>query len=199
MKQSILSTVLLSALLLSACGTGEEDVREQRANLEQADEKRADEKQVSETQRVRESIAHVLVGRERSDLITVNMKQANCIAGVMLDRIGVDELKSYGFLNPDGTANEKAPTPRMSRKDAKVMVDSMFECTDAMATMRKVVIKSTGEQSRAMMRTCFANVLTEKVVRDVLADAFQGKQQRMRQRLIGPFSTCAGAGAPQSG
>jgi hypothetical protein len=27
----------------------------------------------------------------------------------MLDGIGVDELKSYGFLNPDGTANEKAP------------------------------------------------------------------------------------------
>ncbi|HEX6247750.1 MAG TPA: hypothetical protein VFZ64_07770 [Nocardioidaceae bacterium] len=176
MNRSLLSVAAACALLLSACsGDGEEA-------------------------EAKEAIAvHLMDQQEDAQMLALEQDEADCIADGMVDGIGVDQLKEYGFLNEDGSVNKESETPEMSQGDAEVMVDSMFDCTDVMATMKEEMSSTLGQQP-AETQKCFEDALTEDVVRGVLVATFTGEEQKAQQELMEPFGACmTGMEQPDNG
>lgn len=176
MKRTILSTVLASLLVLSGCGGGEED----EAKTAISD--------------------YLMEQQDDAQMITLKEGEADCIAGDMVDGIGVDKLKEYGFLNEDGSVNKDSKqTPEMSKEDSEVMVDAMFGCTDVMDTMRNELATAMGSATPEMQK-CFEKALSEEMVRSVLVATFSGDEAAAQQELMGPLGECitGGMGAPDS-
>lgn len=176
MKRTILSTVLASLLVLSGCGGGEED----EAKTAISD--------------------YLMEQQDDAQMITLKEGEADCIAGDMVDGIGVDKLKEYGFLNEDGSVNKDSKqTPEMSKGDSEVMVDAMFGCTDVMDTMRNELATAMGSATPEMQE-CFEKALSEEMVRSVLVATFSGDEAAAQQELMGPLGECitGGMGAPDS-
>ena len=175
MKRSILAAVLASALVLSGCG---------------ADEDEEAKTAISD---------YLMKQQDNAQMISLQQEEADCISDGMVDGIGVDQLKEYGFLKEDGSVNQSVETPEMSKEDAKTMVGSMFDCTDVMTTMREQLSKSMGEQP-AEVKECFDEALTEEAVRAMLVANLSGDQEKAGQELIGPLMKGATGGAtePQS-
>jgi hypothetical protein len=169
MKRTVLSALLASVLVLSGCGNSEED----EAKTAISD--------------------YLMQQQENQQMITLKEEEADCISDGMVDGIGVDKLKEYGFLNEDGSVNENAETPDMSQGDAETMVDSMFDCTNVMTTMREELAKSMGDQP-AEVKDCIEDALTEDAVRDMLVATFAGNQEEAGKALMGPLMKCATGG-----
>ncbi len=166
MKRSILAALVASVLVLSGCGSNEDE-------------------------EAKTAISDYLMEQQANQqMISLKDKEADCISDGMVDGIGVDKLKEYGFLNEDGSVNKDAKTPEMSKGDAKVMVDSMFDCTDVMKTMQAELAKSMGDQPPAVKK-CFDEELTEDAVRGMLEATFAGDQEQAGQELMGPLMKCA--------
>lgn len=176
MKRSILSVAMAALLVLAGCGNSEDDQAKTAIS------------------------AYLMKQQSNNQMISLKKGEADCISGGMVDGIGVDQLKKYHFLNEDGTVNEKATTPDMSKTDAKTMVDSMFNCTDVMKTMQKQLTTSMGNQP-AQVKQCFQKALTEDAVRGMLVASLSGDQNQAQQKLLGPLMQCAtmASGAPSSG
>ena len=175
MKRAALSGGLTLLLLLGACSGGND-----------------------EEEKAKSAIAEQLVSQQsEQQMVQLDQEEADCISEGMVDGIGVDQLKEYGFLNEDGSVDEDATTSAMSEKDADTLVDSMFECTDVMATMQKELASTMGQQTPEM-RACFEEALTEKRVRQLLRASFTGEQEA-NQELMAPLMECAmlGGGTPQ--
>ncbi|HEU4512067.1 MAG TPA: hypothetical protein VFR87_03080 [Nocardioidaceae bacterium] len=170
MNRTILSTVLASLLTLSACGgSAEED--EAKAAIS----------------------GYLMEQQDDKQMITLEKDEADCISGDMVDGIGVEKLKEYGFLNDDGTVNKDAKSPEMSEEDSEVMVDAMFECTDVMDTMRKELAGAMGSATPEMQE-CFEDALSEEMVRSVLVATFSGDEAKAQQELMGPLGECITGG-----
>ncbi|WP_460865533.1 hypothetical protein [Nocardioides pakistanensis] len=166
MKRTLLSAALASLLVLTACGGGGEDEEAKSAISDYLMQQQAEEQ-----------------------MIELEKKDADCISEDMVDGIGVEKLKEYGFLNEDGTVNEKAETPEMAKEDAEVLVDSMFDCTEVMDTIADELSSSMGDQS-AEVKQCFEDALTEDSVRGMLVGTFSGDEDA-GQELIEPLTKCA--------
>lgn len=166
MKRTLLSAALASVLVLTACGGGGEDEEAKSAISDYLMKQQADEQ-----------------------MIELEKKDADCISEDMVDGIGVEKLKDYGFLNEDGTVNENAETPEMAKEDAEVLVDSMFDCTEVMDTIADELTSSMGDQS-AEVKQCFEDALTEESVRSMLVGTFSG-DENAGQELIEPLTKCA--------
>lgn len=169
MKRAVWSVALVALLALGGCGS-------------------------SEDEQATQAIADYLVEQQKDDqMIALEESEADCIAGDMVDGIGVDKLEEYGFLTEEGTVNENATAPEMSRDDAETMVDSMFGCTEVMDTMENELARSMGEQT-AETRKCFAEALTEEAVRGLLVATFSGDDEQAGKELMGPLMKCAMGG-----
>lgn len=166
MKRTLLSAALATLLVLTACGGGGEDEEAKSAISDYLMQQQADEQ-----------------------MIELEKKDADCISEDMVDGIGVEKLKEYGFLNDDGTVNENAETPEMAKEDAEVLVDSMFDCTEVMSTIADELSSSMGDQS-AEVKKCFEDALTEESVRGMLVGTFSG-DKNAGQQLIEPLTKCA--------
>jgi hypothetical protein len=175
MKRSILSVVLAAMLVLTGCGNSEDEQAKTAIS------------------------GYLMKQQEQNKMISLKKGEADCISNGMVDNIGVDQLKKYGFLNEDGSVNEKVDTPDMSKEDAKAMVNSMFNCTDVMKTMQAQLTASMGNQPAAV-KDCFDKALTADAVRGMLVGSLSGDQQQAQQELLGPLMQCASmaSGAPTS-
>lgn len=171
MKRTVLAVALSSILLVSACAGGGED------------------------QEAKDNIAASLMDQQsEADMMTLEQKDADCIAEDMVDGIGVDQLTEYGFLKKDGSVNDELGDLTMSQEDAETMADSMFECTDAMEEVQKQLETSLGKQDPAVKK-CFDEALTEDVVRGMLVATFTGDQDsEAAQKLVAPIMECATQG-----
>ena len=171
MKRTILAAVLASALVLTGCGNNEDE-------------------------QAKTAISKYLVEQQSdAQVVTLKKKDADCISDGMVEGIGVDQLKKYGFLNEDGTVNKDAKSLKMSKEDSKTMVDSMFDCTDVMATVKDRLASQMGTQS-AEVKKCVDDAVTEKAVRAMLEASFAGDQATASKALIEPLTKCAMAGQP---
>lgn len=172
MPKRALMSAAVAALVLSGCGSNEDE-------------------------EAKTAISDYLMEQQSKDqMIDLEEKEADCISSGMVDGIGVEQLKEYGFLKEDGTVDEKAETPKMEHKDAETMVDSMFECTDVMATMQQEIASSMGQQS-AETKKCFEDALTEDAVRGMLVATFEGDQKKAGEEFTGAMMKCA-MGAQES-
>lgn len=166
MIRSMLSVALAALLVLAGCGN-------------------------SEDEQAKSSISDYLMKQQSNNqMISLKRGEADCISSGMVDGIGVEQLKKYGFLKEDGTVNEKSNTPNMSKADSKTMVDSMFKCTDVMKTMHKQLEASMGNQP-PKVKQCFDKALTKDAVHGMLVASLAGQQDQAQQELMGPLMKCA--------
>lgn len=175
MKRMILAAVLASAVAVSGCG----------GNQDQAD---------AEAEKAKTAISAYLVEERGAAGMELKKQEADCISDGMVEGVGVDQLKKYGLLKQDGTVNKKAESPDLSQQDAEVVVDSMFECTDVMATMKKQMAQVT-QNADPKTRKCVEDALGESVVRKVLVASFSGKREQAQQELMGPMAKCLTPGS----
>ena len=165
MKRIVLSVTLACALILSGCGSNDED-------------------------QAKTEISKYLMEQQASaQMVTLKKGEADCIAGDMVDGIGVDQLKKYGFLNEDGTMDKNAKVPEMNQGDATTMVDAMFGCTDVMATMDKQLTTAMGAQP-PKVRACVTDALDEKAVRSILQASFEGDREGATKQISASLQQC---------
>ena len=124
------------------------------------------------------------------DMLAVKQEDADCIGEGMVDEIGTDKLKDYGFLKEDGTVAEDLEGLKMSTEDAGAMTDTMFGCTDVMAMMKDSMSAQMGDQDPALQK-CIDEVLTEERVRDLLTGLFSGNEAAAGKSLTAPLMACA--------
>lgn len=176
MKRTVLSVTLASVLVLSACGGGGEEAEAKAA--------------IS---------TYLMDQQEEQEVLQLEQGEADCISEDMVDGIGLDKLKEYGFLNEDGSVNtDDSVDPEMAQGDAEVMVDAIFDCADVMTTVRDEMTKSMGNATPEM-KQCFDEALTDDLVRGMLVASFTGKEDEASQELTEPLMKCAlgGTDLPQ--
>lgn len=174
MKRSILAAAVASAVVLTGCGGGGDTA--------------------DEDAKAKGAISAYLMQQQRSaGMMDLKEQEADCIADGMVDGVGVDQLKEYGLLKEDGTVDKKADAPDLSKGDSEVVVDSMFDCTDVMATMKEQLGQAMGGAG-AETTKCVQDALTREVVRDILVASFSGEQQQAQQELMGPMTKCLAPG-----
>lgn len=143
MKRTVLYAAVASGLVLSACGASQEDEAKTAIS------------------------AYLMDQQQDEQMIELDEGEADCIAGDLVDGVGVDQLEEYGFLDEDGSVNENASTPDMTEEDAEVLADAMFDCADVMAAVRQELASAMGGSEPRMQR-CLENALSEDLVRTVL-------------------------------
>jgi len=173
MKRVVLSGVLTSLLVLGACGA-------------------------SEDEEAKESISkHLMKQDDGEEIFKLDKDEADCISEEMVDGIGVDQLKEYGFLTEDGSVNQDMTTTEMKKGDADTMADAMFDCADVMAAMKKELAASMEGQD-PKVKECFDEALTEKAVRGMLVSSFAGEEEKAGEELSGAVMKCALGGTDLS-
>jgi hypothetical protein len=173
--KTILATAVLAGLTVSTAGCassrggGDEDAKAAR------------------------EISNAIVTQQKSAqgpaaLLAIRRKDADCVGKGLVDKVGTDNLKKYGVLDKDGKAKKGVTDVKMSAADAASATDVLFGCVDVETRFEKGMAKSGNIAPQ--LRTCVNRVLTEKTLRSVFSDVFQGRQGAP-QRLVGPLTKCA--------
>jgi hypothetical protein len=170
MRHTMLAPAFATTLVLGGCAGGAEEAEAKTA--------------ISD---------YLVAQQEEAQMIPLDQDEADCIAGGMVDGIGVDRLQEYGLLDEDGSINESTRTPEMSRDDAKVMVDAMFDCTEVMQEMRNQLATVMGEQT-PKVRGCLQEAMDEELVRSVLVATFSGEETQAQQQMMGSLGGCLTGG-----
>lgn len=172
MTRTVLSLTLASALVLGGCGGDDEEAQ------------------------AKEAISTYLMDQqEEQEVLQLEQGEADCISDDMVDGIGLDKLEEYGFLNEDGSVNtDDSVDPEMAQGDAEVMVDAIFDCADAMTTVKDEMTRSMGNTTPEMKK-CFDEALTDDLVRGMLVASFTGKEDQASKELTAPLMECALGGA----
>jgi hypothetical protein len=141
---------------------------------------------------------YLMAQQDDGRMLPLEREEADCIAGDMVDGIGVDGLQEYGLLDEDGSVDEQARAPEMSQEDSQAMVDAMFDCTDVVQAMRDQLATAAGGQAPEVQK-CLDGALTEQLVRDVLASTFSGDAAEAQRQLMGPLGGCLTGGTDVPG
>lgn len=134
-----------------------------------------------------ESISQSMM-ESSDDSLTVDEKQADCIGKGMVDKIGVDQLKEYGLLNDDLTANESVGEVTMEAKDADGAAETIVGCVDTQKMMADELAADgtlTEEQQK-----CFSDALDDEAMKKMFSLLFQGKEEEATKDLMGPALSC---------
>jgi len=171
MRRTLLSATVATVFLLTSCGASEEET-------------------------AKAEISEYLVKEQgEQEMFQLEKKEADCIAGDMVDGIGVDQLKEYKLLKDDGTVNANADVENLADEDAEVMADAMLQCADVMKEVKDGLAESM-PQATPEVKKCFDEALTEDLVRKMLVATFTGKQDAA-QELTAPLMECAMGAQPQ--
>ncbi len=77
-------------------------------------------------------------------------KQGDCVAGRIVDDVGVPTLTKAGLLKPDLSVDQGVTGIRMNKDDADATVDAFFECTRSSSRSRRAwrVTRASARRSR---------------------------------------------------
>jgi hypothetical protein len=128
-----------------------------------------------------------------TQFLDLKRKEADCIGDGFVDRIGTDQLKTYGLVTKDLKADKLVTGVKMSAADAKSATGVLFDCTDVTSMMKKTVGKSPGT-SKAV-QTCLNKALNEATLRTVFTSVFQGDQDGATKALTKPMTSCMSGSA----
>ena len=133
-------------------------------------------------------------GDQASSLLSLDQKEADCIADGLVDKIGTDQLQEYKLLTADNKASKDVTAVKMSKGDAKSATDVLFDCTDVPGMMNKAMT-SSGQVPKEM-QACVTKALNEDALRGMFTEVFAGNQEAAQQKLVEPMMKCA---APSGG
>lgn len=118
--------------------------------------------------------------------LKLSREQADCVAGKMVDKVGVEDLQEYGILAEDLTTKDDIGEVKMSADDAEGAADSMTECVDAVA----LVVDSLGDAAGKEAGECLRDKLAEDEIHAFFEALFRGDQDRATQQLMQPMMSC---------
>lgn len=122
------------------------------------------------------------------DEFTVDEKQADCVGEGMVDKIGVDKLKSYGMLNDDLTVDDSVTDVTMEEADADNAAAVIIGCVDAQAMMAEQFAADdtmTDEQ-----KECVSDAFDDEALTGMFSLIFQGKEEQATNELMEPLMSC---------
>ena len=113
---------------------------------------------------------------QKQDLggIKVDDEQADCMAGDIVDGVGVDKLKEYDILDEDGKVNEQIENSELEEEDADTVSAALVDCIGAETIVEEQVIQ---EQMTQPQQDCVKEAMTEDKLKELISVGFQGADQ----------------------
>ncbi len=115
--------------------------------------------------------------------------QADCVAGGMVDGIGVDKLKDYGILKDDNTVDTDAQPDDLSADDADAMAGTIVDCVD----LGELLADQMGDQFDQLsedQQKCVTDVFDDETFKGILSATFQGETPDLGQDLQADMVKC---------
>lgn len=138
-------------------------------------------------QKAEEAIADKLMS-STDGAFSFEQEQADCIGKGMVDEIGVDQMQEIGLLNEDLEAEDSPDGVEMNKEDAEVTADVFMECVDIGDLLQEQM--ELGDLP-AETADCIDEALSDDVVREFLAAAFQGEDEEgSATALLEPLQEC---------
>lgn len=168
MKRNAIAALLSTGALLLTAGCGNSDAATAKKNLS------AD-----------------LMKHQSTGVGQITQKQADCLAGGMVDNVGVDHLKQYKLLKPDLSVNSGASLQgvKMSKQDASGAADAIVSCIDASKTIKESLSKTMGSMT-PQQGACIDKALSKDVLKTLFTDVFSGDQAGAQKAVTTPLSKC---------
>ena len=163
-KRAMGAVLLALALPLSACGSGD-------------DEKAAN------------SISKELRDDQGSEM-SLDKKQADCVAEGFVDEIGTEKLQEYGMLDENFEA-KSTESLKMAEADAEKAAITFEDC----APVKEMMLGAFDQQQMpAEAKDCIEQKMTDEVLHDFLVDLFSGDEEGAGQGFGKAVQECAAAG-----
>jgi hypothetical protein len=124
--------------------------------------------------------------------------EATCIANGIVDDLGIDKLKKYGFLTDDLRVSDKAGSTPLTASDAHTFAHVYVTCID----MKQLLTERQpgADKFTTAQKACIVKNLDTNVLEDGLAAVFQGQQDKKYVAMQRRIEACTGgpAGASSS-
>jgi hypothetical protein len=110
---------------------------------------------------------------QKQDLggMTVEEEQADCMAGDIVDGVGVDQLKEYDILDDEGKVNEDLENAELNEEDADTVSAALVDCIGAETIVEEQVIQ---EGMTKPQQECVKETMDEDRLKDLISVGFQG-------------------------
>jgi hypothetical protein len=141
-----------------------------------------------------QAISDSIVKQQSSDsgpgaLLSLRRTEADCIGKGMVDKIGVDELRTSGLLTEDNKVKGSVTEAKLPVADARTATEVLFGCADIEAMVEKGLARSGNISPK--MKPCVNKVVDEKSLRPMFTEYFQGNKDAP-QKLVQPMLRCIG-------
>lgn len=157
------SAVAVLSLGLSACGAGQEDAS--KTSLSESFQK--------------QDLGGMKVDEEQSD----------CMAGGIVDGVGVEQLQEYGILDEDGKVNEDIEKAELSEGDADTVSAALVDCIGTETIVKKQILQ---DAMTADQQDCVKEAMTEDKLKELISVGFQGadRTDEAVQELQADMTAC---------
>lgn len=180
-------------MLLTACGgsdSGSSSSSDSSSSSSATTSAAADKDEATAAKSIADSMmAAQSSGSSTSQLLSMDRKDADCIGTGMVDKVGTEQLQTYGMLTEDMKIGTEMSSLKMSPTDAEATTEVIFSCTDVQTMIQKAINK-TGNIPK-QVQGCVNKALTAERLRPMFTKIFQGKQAAATKDLTAPLLACA--------
>lgn len=104
----------------------------------------------------------------------VDEEQADCMAGDIVDGVGVEKLQEYDILDEDGEVNEDLENSELAEEDADTVAAALVDCIGAETIVEEQVLQ---DQMTEGQQSCIQEVMGEDRLKELISVGFQGADQ----------------------
>ena len=104
----------------------------------------------------------------------VDEEQADCMAGDIVDGVGVDQLQEYDILDEDANVNEDLENAELNEEDADTVAAALVDCIGAETIVEEQVIQ---EQMTEGQQDCIKEAMNGDRLKELISVGFQGADQ----------------------
>jgi hypothetical protein len=152
----------------------------------------------SDADHAKASIKAMLIKDQKTDAATPRMTndQSGCIANTVVDKIGLNALRTDGLLDKKNNAvSSGLGNSKMTSSDASKFVNAMFDCTNGGATIMaslKKEIDSSATGTSAAAKACIDSKLTASFTKQLMTAIFS-HDNNAAQTLQQTLASCVTA------
>ncbi len=121
--------------------------------------------------------------------LEVKEEQADCMAGDIVDGVGVDQLKEYEILDEDAKVNEDLESAELSEEDSDTVAAALVDCIGTETIVEEQIIQEgmTEEQ-----QDCVKETMSEESLKGLISAGFRGADSSddAVQQLQEDMTTC---------